>query len=64
MVRKRVREGFYLYHERQSDPSWVIGKCHNPSQNGDLKEGGRNFRVGTWRDEVEVEVSWSGWDTL
>jgi hypothetical protein len=27
-----VREGFYLYHERQSDPSWIIVKCQTQAK--------------------------------
>jgi hypothetical protein len=45
MVKKRVREGFYLYPKRQNDPSWMDAKCCNTRQSEDLKEVGHNFRV-------------------
>jgi hypothetical protein len=45
-----VREGFYLYHERQSNPSWINDKCQNPSTRENPKERGTPLRVLTWID--------------
>jgi hypothetical protein len=44
MVRKRVREGFLLYLERQTHPSWINAKCPPPSTRGNPK--GRAHHLG------------------
>jgi hypothetical protein len=53
MVRKRVREGFYLYLKRQNDPSWINAKCHTQATRGNPKERGATSRVLAWIGEVD-----------
>jgi hypothetical protein len=56
-----MREGLYLYLERQSDPSWIKVECQAQVKVMISRKGGRNSRVLAWMDEVEM--SWRGWDT-
>ena len=50
MVRKRVREGFYLYLERQTYLSWINAKCPPPSTRENPKKGGAT--LGFWLGQM------------